>query len=65
MHAVDEQISYTRRQAAEVTGYSYDLICAAIRSGDLREVRPEVNGRRVRDGRIMRDELIRWLKEGS
>lgn len=62
MTATDAKVSYTRKEAAEAAGVSYDTIAAACRSGDLREVKPEVNGRRIRNGVIMRDDLEAWLR---
>jgi hypothetical protein len=64
MSALDEQISFTRRQAAAATGISYDDISAAVRSGDLREIHPEINGRKRQRGVILREDLESWLKEG-
>lgn len=60
--SLDDQVSFTRAQAAAVTGLTYDTISAAIRSGDLREIKPEVNGRRLRNGVILRADLEAWLR---
>lgn len=62
MNAADAKVSYTRREAAQAAGVSYDTIAAACRSGDLREVKPEINGRRIRNGVILRDDLEAWLR---
>lgn len=59
---VDEQFSFSRAQAAEASGYPKETIDAAVRSGDLRETFPEINGRRIRRGVIMRDDLLAWLR---
>lgn len=60
-----DQLAFTRQQAAEATGYSKDVIDAAVRSGDLRETFPSVNGRTLKRGRILRDDLSRWLASGT
>lgn len=65
MAAVDQQMAFTRKEAAEVTGYSWDVISAAVRSGDLRETYPEVNGKRLQRGVILREDLHAWLKSGD
>jgi excisionase family DNA binding protein len=57
-----DQLSYTPRQAAEKTGVSEYTIGAAIRSGDLRTVQPEVNGRRIRKHLILHADLLEWLR---
>lgn len=59
---LDDKIAFTRREAAEVSGYSGDIIAAAVLSGDLRESRPEVNGRRLSKGVILRADLEAWLR---
>lgn len=59
---IDDKISFTRYEAAEATGLTYDTISAAVRSGDLREIKPEVNGRRLRNGVILRADLEAWLR---
>lgn len=58
----DAKVAYTRREAAEAAGVSYDTLSAAVRSGDLRETKPEINGRRIRNGVILRDDLEAWLR---
>lgn len=63
--ALDDKLAFTRREAAEVTGYSVDIIQAAILSGELREVRPQVNGRRVSKGVILKVDLEAWLQAGA
>lgn len=60
--SLDERLSFTRAEAAEATGLTYDVISAAVRSGDLVEVKPEVNGRRLRNGIIRREDLEAWLR---
>lgn len=64
MNIATEQIAYTRRQAAEQSGYSQKIIDAAVRAGDLVETYPEINGRRLKRGRILHADLQRWLEEG-
>lgn len=64
MSAIDQQISYTRRQAAEKAGYSQRIIDDAVRAGDLPETFPQVNGKRLKRGRILHRDLERWLEEG-
>lgn len=56
------QLAYNRRQAAEASGFSKDVIDAAVRSGDLRETFPEVNGTRLKRGVILRHHLEQWLE---
>lgn len=58
-----DQVAYTRVQAAEKCGYSRDVIDAAVRAGDLREVKPEINGRRLKRGRILHEDLVAWMRE--
>ncbi|MQB00530.1 MAG: hypothetical protein GEU78_09605 [Actinobacteria bacterium] len=60
MTALD-QLAYNRRQAADASGFSKDIIDAAVRSGDLRETFPEVNGKRLKRGVILREHLEEWL----
>lgn len=56
-----QQIAYSRRQAAETTGLSVDVIDRAIKAGDLRAVRPTVDGRKLATVLILHTELERWL----
>lgn len=56
-----ERLSYTIKDAAEVSGYSEDTIRKAIKSGDLKANRPVIDGREVAKENIARAELERWL----
>jgi excisionase family DNA binding protein len=55
------QLSYTRAQAAEMTGLSEDTIRRAVNAGDLAVLEPRVDGRGLQKVLIAHDELVRWL----
>lgn len=55
------RISYTRKQAAEATGLSTDVIDRAIREGNLATVRPAVGDRKIATILITHDDLARWI----
>lgn len=59
---LDDKLAFSRREAAEVSGYGLDTIAAAVLSGDLIESRPEVNGRKLSKGVILRSDLEAWLR---
>lgn len=60
-----DKLAYNSRQAAEASGYSWDVIRAAISAGDLRETFPVVNGTRLKRGVIRREDLQAWLDQGG
>jgi len=64
MNATD-QLAYSLPEAAAVSGYSLDVIRRAIRAGDLRTVQPVVGGRQVARRRVLREDLLAWLKGDS
>ncbi len=59
------KLAYNTAEAAAATGLSIDTIRAALRSGDLRDTAVEVNGRKVKNRLILRDDLLAWLRGGS
>ena len=65
MTTIAQRIAHNRRQAAEVSGLSVDVIDKAIKAGNLRAVRPKVGDRKLATILIMHTELERWLAEGG
>lgn len=63
--AAPTKLAYTRREAAAACGVSVDVIDKAIKAGDLRAVRPTINGRKLATILIRHTELERWLAEGG
>lgn len=59
------KLAYTRREAAEACGVSVDVIDKAIKAGDLRAVRPTIDGRKLATILIRHTELERWLADGG
>ena len=59
------RIAHNRRQAAEATGVSLDVIDKAIKAGNLRAVRPKVGDRKLSTVLILHTELERWLTDGG
>lgn len=55
------KLAYSRAEAADAVGVSKDTIDDAIRAGDLRAVRPTIEGRKIRTILIAHDELARWI----
>ncbi len=60
MNAADK-LAYTRAEAATACGDEVSTIIRAIKAGDLAETFPKIAGEKVKRGRIMRDELERWI----
>jgi excisionase family DNA binding protein len=60
-----ERISYTRKQAAEATGLSTDVIDRAIREGNLPTVRPAVGDRKITTVLITHAALTHWIGAGA
>jgi hypothetical protein len=60
-----EPVSYSYETAAAATGYSQDVLQRAVRAGDLAVRYPRVNGRALSKPVIEREELARWVNEGS
>lgn len=63
--AAPTKLAYTRREAAAACGVSVDVIDKAIKAGDLRAVRPTIDGRKLATILIRQTELERWLAEGG
>ncbi|MBP7988835.1 helix-turn-helix domain-containing protein [Candidatus Neomicrothrix sp.] len=63
--AAPTKLAYTRREAAAACGVSVDVIDKAIKAGDLRAVRPTIDGRKLATILIRHTELERWLAEGG
>lgn len=62
MAADQTKRSYTLKEAAVATGLSEYTLEAAIRSGELRTVRPLVNGRPIRGKHLVHiNDLDAWL----
>ncbi len=59
------KMAYTRAEAADAIGLSIDVINRAVRSGDLREDRPVIEGRTLSKGVILAAELERWITGGA
>lgn len=56
-----DRIAYSFAQAAEATGYSYDVIRRAVNAGDIATKVGTINGRGVAKPVILRAALERWL----
>ena len=65
MTTTTAKLAYTRREAAESCGVSVDVIDKAIKAGDMRAVRPTIDGRKLATILIRHIELERWLAEGG
>ena len=63
--AAPTKLAYTRREAAAACGVSVDVIDKAIKAGDMRAVRPTIDGRKLATILIRHTELERWLAEGG
>lgn len=56
-----DRIAYSFAQAAEATGYSYDVIRRAVNAGDIATKVGTINGRGIAKPVILRAALERWL----
>ena len=65
MTTIAPRLAYNRRDAAAQVGVSVDVIDKAIKAGDLRAVRPTIDGRKLATILIRHTELERWLAEGG